>query len=98
MKKLIIKKTISLVLMLCAVLGWWGALYPQFTLLRGTYNVVYEDISVPDGTEETESKELKELEIDSRELYWEILDADRSRIRFKSRLLTDWNALRGAEE
>lgn len=91
MKK-VMAKGLSAVLTLCAVWGWWGALYPEFTLLRGTYRIVNEDTSVPDGTDVIES------EADSRELYWEILDADCSRIRFKSRLLTEWIALQGAEE
>lgn len=83
---------LSFVLTLCALWGWWGALYPEFTLLRGTYRIVCEDGSVPGGTNVIESEQ------DSRELYWEILDADSSRIRLKSRLLTEWNALQEAEE
>ena len=84
MKNILYKRGIFVILTLCAILGWWGALYPQFTLLRGTYRIVSEDTS--------------ESQIDSSELYWEILDADRSRIRLKSRLLTDWKTLQEAEE
>ncbi len=91
MKK-VVARSISAVLTLCAVWGWWGALYPEFTLLRGTYSIVSEDASVPNETNMIES------ETDSRELYWEILGADPSRIRFKSRLLTEWSALQEAEE
>lgn len=98
MNHIFIKRGISIVLTLCAVLGWWGALYPQFTLLRGTYRIVYEDTSVQERTAETDSIEDTEPQIDSSELYWEILDADRSRIRLKSRLLTDWKTLQEAEE
>ncbi len=75
------KKIVSGCLAICAAMGWWGVLYPQFTLMEGTYEIVQE---TPEGTRETES------ELDSSELYWSILDADCGRIRFKSRLLTDW--------
>lgn len=101
MKYIDIKKGLSVVLTLCAVLGWWGVLYPEFTLLRGTYRVVYEDVFASEGQNTTEldkSTEVEETKTDSRELYWDILGADRSHIRLKSRLLTDWNALQGAEE
>ncbi len=74
-------------LAVCAALGWWGAIYPQFTLLDSTYDIVYEE--EPAQTEEGMAGAVP----DSGELYWEILDADCSRIRFKSRLLTEWNAL-----
>ena len=77
------KNIAALLLSVCAALGWWGALYPQFTLLKGTYEIVYDEEECPDGGQE----------IDAGELYWQILDADSSRIRFKSRLLTNWYAL-----
>lgn len=95
MKNFFIKKGISAVLTFCAVLGWWGAIYPQFTLLQGTYRIVYEDTFMEESTAEPDTKES---EIDRRELYWEILNADSSHIRLKSRLLTDWKALQEAEE
>lgn len=34
------KKTLSMLLTICAAIGWWGALYPQFTLTRDTCRVV----------------------------------------------------------
>lgn len=75
------KKIMSGCLVICAAMGWWGALYPQFTLMEGTYEIVQETEA---GDEKIDS------ELDSSELYWSILDADCGRIRFKSRLLTDW--------
>ena len=39
------KKVVSGIMAICAAIGWWGALYPQFTLVEGTYNIVYEDDS-----------------------------------------------------
>lgn len=95
MSSVFIKKGISAVLTFCAVLGWWGAIYPQFTLLQGTYRIVYEE---PSAAESDTEPDMIESEIDSRELYWEILNADSSHIRLKSRLLTDWKALQEAEE
>lgn len=78
------KRTISGILAICAAWGWWGALYPQFTLLDGTYRIVNEDTVADTGETVIES------ELDSSELYWSVLGADCSQIRFKSRLLTDW--------
>lgn len=80
-KRIEIKKFISTALAVCAALGWWGAIYPQFTLLRGTYEIVCE---------EGETRENGEA---SAKLYWDILEADSSHIRFKSRLFQEWNAL-----
>lgn len=76
---------------ICAAMGWWGALYPQFTLLESTYEIVYEN----DTAKVCESLAEAEAEsgFDGDELYWKIMNADCSRIRFKSRLLTEWEAL-----
>lgn len=82
------KRVLSAALMLCAAFGWWGALYPQFTLLQGTYEIVCEEGA------DVSAGYAEEAEADGSELYWNILNADSSRIRFKSRLLTDWNAFR----
>ena len=78
-----IRNSLAIVLIGCAALGWWGALYPQFTLLSGTYEVIYEE------------DHLEDMQ-DKRELYWQILSADRSQIRMKSKILEDWKALREA--
>lgn len=78
------KKTMSGILALCAAIGWWGALYPEFTLVEGTYRIVCED-------EVAKAEEnMIESELDSSRLYWSILDADCSQIRLRSKLLTDW--------
>ncbi len=79
------KKTISGILAICAALGWWGALYPQFTLVEGTYQIVEEPTVADSGENRLET------ELDGSRLYWSILDADCSQIRFKSRLLTEWS-------
>lgn len=81
------KRVISGFLAVCAAIGWWGALYPQFTLMEGTYRIVQEDEVAKSGESVIES------ELNSSELYWSILDADCGRIRFKSKLLTDWREL-----
>lgn len=85
----------TVVLAICAAMGWWGVLYPQFTLLESTYEIVYENETETETAETYES--LSEAETESgfggSELYWKILDADCSRIRFKSRLLTEWESL-----
>lgn len=79
------KNAISAVLTICAALGWWGALYPEFTLLAGTYEIVYEEDEARDEENASES--------DGGALYWDILNADSRHIRFKSRVLTDWKTL-----
>lgn len=79
------KKTISGIVVLCAALGWWGALYPQFTLVEGTYRIVQEDT--------VSGEDMAESELEGSRLYWSIMDADHSQIRFKSRLLTEWREL-----
>lgn len=81
----------TVVLAICAVMGWWGVLYPQFTLLDSTYEIVYENETAE--TCESLSEAETESGFDGSELYWKILDADCSRIRFKSRLLTEWESL-----
>lgn len=69
---------------LCAALGWWGALYPELCLTADTYRVVREE-SV-DGAQTTETADRG----DAARLYWELLETDSSRIRFKSRLAELW--------
>lgn len=67
---------------LCAALGWWGLIYPELTLTPETVKVSVE-------TEDGQLQELPgEWDFDSS-LYQEILDADRSKITFRSRLLKD---------
>ncbi|MCI9143019.1 MAG: hypothetical protein HFH87_10410 [Lachnospiraceae bacterium] len=67
---------------LCAALGWWGLIYPELTLTPETVKVSME-------TEDGRLQELPgEWDFDSS-LYQEILDADRSKITFRSRLLKD---------
>ncbi len=85
------KRTILGVLSLCAAMGWWGALYPQFTLMEGTYRIV-EEAEAEDDAAVTES------EIDSSELYWSLLDGDSGRIRFGSRLLAEWREFHGSKD
>ncbi|MBE5883820.1 MAG: hypothetical protein E7291_05340 [Lachnospiraceae bacterium] len=71
---------IHIILSVCAVFGWWGLLYPEFTMTPSTYNVVYEDNAAQ------EQEEWEGWDFDD-ETYWEILDEDCSRIRFRSRFL-----------
>ncbi len=75
---------LRIVVSLCAALGWWGLIYPELTLTPETVKVSVED-------ENGELQELpEEWEFDSS-LYREILNADRSQITFRSRLLTDFS-------
>ena len=100
-----LRRIFGCVLTGCAVLGWWGAIYPQFTLLSGTYEVVCEE-DTEDGSGNLEHEagygmqqkgQVCESEADKGMLYWQILSADRSHIRMRSKLLEDWKILRGTE-
>lgn len=66
-------------LCICGVLGWWGVLYPELVLTADTYRICNEN-----GQEE------QDLPADE-DVYWNLLKADRSEIRFRSRLLVEWN-------
>lgn len=64
---------------LCAALGWWGILYPELSMTPDTYQVILETDTVQ------EEAEVVEWDFDS-DIYMEILNADRSQIRFRSKL------------
>ena len=77
---------LRIVVSLCAALGWWGLIYPELTLTPETVKVSVENA-------EGELQEASgEWDFDSS-LYQEILNADRSKITFRSRLLTDFGLL-----
>ena len=63
----------------CAALGWWGVLYPELTMTPDTYRIVSEE-----GTVQSDEN-MVEWDFDN-DIYREILNADRSRIRFRSKL------------
>lgn len=79
MKK--IKDIIRITALLCAMYGWWGLLYPEFTLTADTVKIICEDETGEELSEE-------EIEIDSS-LYLDLLNAGGKNIRFRSRLLTE---------
>jgi len=68
---------IRTVLVLCAAFGWWGMLYPEFTLTPETCTVVEEDGTVWDA---------EKMQAMRNDLYRMILEADEGQIRFKSKL------------
>ena len=72
------------VMTICAALGWWGLLYPEFVLTPETMQV-YEENS--DGT----LVEANHSKFDCRELYYKLLDADREHITFRCKLWEDFN-------
>lgn len=92
-----IKRILAAVLTGCAMLGWWGAIYPQFTLLPGTYQVAEEATETCDVREDSAPKEAARPAEDASALYWQIMSADRQHIRVKSRIWEEWKALRRAE-
>lgn len=81
MKRKIVKKEIlriHIAAVLCAVLGWWGLLYPELTLTPDTVRVI--------------SREGEETQLPEGELYLELLKAERGSICYRSRLLTELSA------
>lgn len=78
------KRVVSGIMAVCAAIGWWGALYPQFTLVEGTYRIVNEDETA------IVCEDITQSELNGSRLYWSLLNEDSSNIKFKSRLLTDW--------
>ena len=86
MKKKQLSIFAHIIVSVCAVFGWWGLLYPELTMTPSTYNVVYEDSAVQVG------ENMVEWDFDN-DIYWKVLEADRSQIRFKSKLLMNISAL-----
>ena len=73
------RKLLGTALVLAAVAGWWGVLYPQLSLNQDTYRIVSEDGTVQDGDTKAEWE-------NSDTIYMEILNAESGRVRFRSRL------------
>lgn len=71
---------------ICAVLGWWGLLYPQLALTPDT-------VSIISGTEDG-SFEEQSLKWDfDGSLYLDILNAGSDKITFRSKFFKDLNSL-----
>ena len=89
------KRDIRILLCICAAFGWWGFLYPELALTSDTYRVVDENGVV------CESEEDGEWDPDDG-IYWRMLGADSSQIRFRSKLFDSLAALteyrRGMDE
>lgn len=68
---------------LCAALGWWGFLYPEFAITADTVSIVSEEDSTECQTDEEEN---------DQNLYLTLLKAGRSNIRFRSKLLMELNS------
>ena len=66
-------------LVLMAVMGWWGVLYPQLSLNHDTYRIVSED-----GTVQS-SEDVVEWE-NGDTVYMEILNAESGKVRLRSKL------------
>jgi len=75
MKKRLVK--IRIAVCVCAAFGWWGFLYPELTLTPDTCRVCGEP--------------MQKKSLPAQDLYRELLEADTGEIRFRSRLLTEWN-------
>lgn len=80
------KLGIRIITAMCAALGWWGLLYPELTLTPETVRIIIEDAS----GQEISLDRNKGLD-DS--FYLELLEADSGSIRFRSRILTELNAI-----
>ncbi len=84
----------QIIISICAVLGWWGFLYPELILTPETVSIREEDET---GSPSAPSEEW---DLDSS-LYLDLLNAGRDKITFRSRLLTNlnlfWEAFHGRE-
>lgn len=69
-------------LALCMAAGWWGILYPQLTLNTDTYRIVTKDGEVSTCADEN-------WESDGTVVYMEMLNADRSQLRFRCRFVEE---------
>lgn len=72
----------------CAVLGWWGILYPELTMTPDTYRIVCED----DVSGEECVQEAGMGWNLNGDIYGTVLGAKRSQKRFRSRLLMNVSA------
>ena len=68
---------IKIAMCACAAFGWWGVLYPELVLTADTCRIYGEQNSGSAG----------------KDLYWNLLEAEKGEIRFRSRLLTEWNKI-----
>lgn len=84
----------QIIISMCAMLGWWGFLYPELVLTPDTLDIKAVDengglSALPDDWEPDGS------------LYLDIVSAGRDKITFRSRLLTNltlfWEAFHGRE-
>ena len=70
---------------ICAVLGWWGLLYPQLALTPDTVAIISE---TEDGSFEEQS-----LKWDFEgSLYFNLLNAGPDKITFRFKILKDLNS------
>lgn len=77
---------IRIIIGMCAAFGWWGFLYPELTLTPETVRIISED------AQGERIDVTGEWDFDST-LFQELLHAEAGSVRFRSRLLTEWNAL-----
>ena len=71
---------------ICAVLGWWGLLYPQLALTPDTVSIIS---AAEDGNFEEQS--LK-WDFDGS-LYLDLLNAGPDKITFRFKIIKDLNSL-----
>ena len=70
MNKLVLR--LKTILLICSGLGWWGSFYPEYTITPDSCIVRDEEGSI--------------VELDGKELYVKLMQADKEQIQYKSRL------------
>ena len=85
---MVIKATVCI----CAALGWWGVLYPELTLMPGTYAIAGEETA--GGKAVQKSKEVVKWKFNS-DIYEKLLEAEAGQIQFKSKLLLMLRSISG---
>ena len=76
-----IRNILRITALVCAMYGWWGLLYPEFTLTPDTVKVI--------STEENGEEPAEENQDFDYGMYLDLLNAGGKNIRFRSRLLTE---------
>lgn len=76
---------VKITLCVCAAFGWWGVLYPELVLTADTYRICGDG-----GQDQQEIQDGQYASVE-QDIYWKLLKAGRDEIRFRSKLLIEWN-------
>jgi len=90
-----VRYTICIISVVTACYGFWGCLYPDLTLVKGTYRIV-EETEMSDAASQESEKLGQRYRGDKEELYADIL-AGKVQVTFRSKILELFFNRRGQE-